>query len=346
MVPKRSYLAAYSSSVDHQSCLRLMEGWFDHVQQAGLHRGSSIDLDFHSVAANTQEEPLEKHYVPSRGHSQKGILIFVARDATERVLCYANAGVTKKDQETEVLRFAEFWKRRTGSFPEELVFDSRLTTYRQLDELNKMGIRFLTLRRRSRKMMGEIWSTPASAWNRITLRSLTRSFRTPKVLDQRITLGGYQGELRQVTVTDLGHEEPTVILTNNFKIECPSLVTRYAQRMIIENGISEAIQFFHIDSLSSMVGMKVDFDLQITLIASSLYRLMAKRIGREYEKVTAKKLFRNLLDVSGSVSIDKRQVTVLIDKRAHNPYLVASGLAKEPTPMPWFGGRQLVIAFA
>ena len=40
-----------------------------------------------------------------------------------------------------------------------------------------------------------------------------------------------------------------------------------------------------------MVGMKVDFDLQITLIGSSLYRLMAKRIGREYEKVTAKKSF-------------------------------------------------------
>jgi hypothetical protein len=94
-----------------------------------------------------------------------------------------------------------------------------------------------------------------------------------------------------------------------------------------------------------MVGMKVDFDLQITLIASSLYRLMAGRIGREYEKVTAKKLFRNLLDVSASVSIDERQVTVLIDKRAHNPYLAASGLAKESTPMPWFGGRQLVITF-
>jgi hypothetical protein len=62
--------------------------------------------------------------------------------------------------------------------------------------------------------------------------------------------------------------------------------------------------------------------------------------------VTAKKLFRNLLDVSASVSIDDRKVTVIIDKRAHNPYLLASGLAKEPTPMPWFGGRQFLISFA
>ncbi len=346
VVPKRSYLAAYSSRVDHRMNMRLMQAWFDEVGGAGLERGSSIDLDFHSVAANTQGEPLEKHYVPSRGHSQKGILVFVARDATERVLCYANAGVNKAEQASEILRFVEFWDRQTGSPPAELVFDSRLTTHHYLNELNRRGIHFLTLRRRSKKMLGAIWSKPQSAWTRITLRSLTRSYRTPKVLDERIMLPGYEGELRQVTVIDLGHEDPTIIITNNFTISCPALLTRYAQRMLIENGISEAIQFFHLDALSSMVGMKVDFDLQITLMASSLYRLLAKRIGREYERATAKRMFRNLLDVSATVKVDEKQVTVLIDKRAHNPYLVASGLAEEPTPMPWFGGKRLRIAFS
>ena len=204
----------------------------------------------------------------------------------------------------------------------------------------------MTLRRRSKKMLGEIWSHPASAWRRITLRSLTRTFRTPKVLDERISLKEYGGELRQVTVTDLGHEEPTILLTNNFKISCPNLVTRYAQRMLIENGISEAIQFFHIDALSSMVGLKVDFDLQITLMASSLYRLMADRIGREYKRVQAKKIFRNLLDVSATVVLEEQHVVVKLDKRAHNPYLVASGLGQSPTPMPWFGGKSLVIEFS
>ena len=346
VVPKRSYLAAYSSRVDHRMNMGLMEAWFEEVRRAGLEHGSSIDLDFHSVAANTQEEPLEKHYVPSRGHSQKGILVFVARDATARVLCYANAGVNKAEQPSEILRFVEFWDRQTGSPPAELVFDSRLTTHRHLSELTGRGIHFLTLRRRSKKMLGAIWSKPSSAWTRITLRSLTRSYRTPKVLDERITLPEYDGELRQVTVIDLGHEDPTIILTNNFTISCSALVTRYAQRMLIENGISEAIQFFHLDALSSMVGMKVDFDLQITLMASSLYRLLAKRIGREYEKATAKRMFRNLLDVPARVNVDERQVTVVIDKRAHNPYLVASSLADEPTPMPWLGGKRLRIVFS
>ena len=204
----------------------------------------------------------------------------------------------------------------------------------------------MTLRRRSKKMLGEIWSRPASAWRRITLPSLTRTFRTPKVLDERIQLKDYAGALRQVTVIELGHEEPTVLLTNHLQLSCAALVTRYAQRMLIENGISEAIQFFHLDALSSMVGLKVDFDLQITLMASSLYRLMAARIGREYERAQAKKIFRNLLDVSATVTVEKQEIVVKLDKRAHNPYLVASGLTKESTPMPWLEEKKLVIAFA
>ena len=144
---------------------------------------------------------------------------------------------------------------------------------------------------------------------------------------------------------ELGHEEPTVLLTNHLRRAPSTLITRYAQRMLIENGISEAIQFFHLDALSSMVGLKVDFDLQITLMASSLYRLMAEKIGREYQRAQAKKIFRNLLDVSARVQIQEQQVTVHLDKRAHNPYLVASGLGDDPTPMPWFGGKTLVLRF-
>jgi hypothetical protein len=346
VVPKRSYLAAYSSGIARRATERLMAAWFEAVSRLGLARGPSIDLDFHTVPANTQEEPLEKHYVSSRSRSQKGILVFLARDATERVLCYAKAGITNAKRPDEILRFVEFWQRHTGHPPEELVFDSQLTTYAQLNRLTQQGIRFMTLRRRSKKMLGDIWSRPASAWQRITLRSLTRTFRTPKVLDERIHLKGYEGPLRQVTVIDLGHEDPTILLTNHLTLGCAGLVTRYAQRMLIENGISEAIQFFHLDALSSMVGLKVDFDLQLTLMASSLYRLLAAKIGHEYERAQAKKIFRNLLDLSATVRIEDQAVIVTFDKRAHNPYLVASGLADQPTPMPWFGGRLLRIRFA
>jgi hypothetical protein len=346
VVPKRSYLAAYSSRVDDRANLRLLDAWSDEAHQAGLPRGSSFDLDFHTAPANAGQEPLEKHYVSSRSRRQKGILVFLARDAQQRVLCYGNAGVGKDEQADEVLRFVDFWERHTGKVPAELVFDSQLTTYANLNRLNKRGVRFLTLRRRSRQMLARIYSRPASAWQRISLPGLTRTFRTPKVLDERVGLGDYEGQVRQVRVIELGHEEPTVLLSNDEKVSCPALVTRYAQRMLIENGIADAIGFFHLDALSSMVGLKVDFDLQITLMASTLYRLMAGRIGREYANSQAKTLFRQLLDLGATVEVGQAFVTVRLDKRAHNPYLVASGLADQPTPMPWFGGKQLHLRFS
>jgi hypothetical protein len=234
VVPKRSYLAAYSSRIDHKASLRFMELWLEQVEQAGLPHGASFDLDFHSVPANSTEEPLEKHYVSSRSRSQKGILVFLARDAEQRVLRYANAGVTKDEQAGEILQFVRFWKQHTGKLPAELVFDSQLTTYARLSELNRQGIRFITLRRRSHQMLQQIYSQPDSAWRRITLPALTRIYRTPKVLEERLTLPGYEGELRQVTVMELGHEDPTVLLTNRFKLGAVELVTRYAQRMLMK----------------------------------------------------------------------------------------------------------------
>jgi hypothetical protein len=346
VVPKRSYLAAYSSRVDHRANLRLMDAWFEQMEGVGLAHGNSLDLDFHTVPANTATEPLEKHYVSSRSRRQQGILVFLARDAEQRVFRYANAGIPKAEQSDEILRFIEFWKRHTGQLPEELIFDSQLTTHENLSKLNRQDIGFITLRRRSRKMLGEIYSRPATDWQRITLESLTRIYRTPRVLDKMVVLPGYDGLLRQLTVIDLGHEEPTVLVTNQLKPTPAALITRYAQRMLIENNISESIQFFHLDALSSMVGLKVDFDLQLTLMANSLYQLMARRIGREYARAQPKTIFRNLLDVSARVDVETSRVVVTIDKRAHNPYLVASGLTDKPTPMPWFGDKQLRVYFA
>jgi hypothetical protein len=346
-IPKRSYLAAYSSRIGRKANLRFMEAWFQHVQGIGMDRGNSLDLDFHTVAANSEKEPLDKHYVSRRSRSQKGVLVFLARDADERVLCYSNAAIPKSERADEILRFVDFWKQQTGHVPEELVFDSQLTTYYNLAKLHAHGIRFLTLRRRSRKMLAEIYGRPPSAWRRITLKSLTRSYRTPRVLDEQISLKDYgEAKIRQLSIIDLGHEEPTLLLTNDFRSSPARLITRYAQRMLIENGIAEAIHFFHIDALSSMVTLKVDFDLQLTLMGSSLYRLLAQRLAEPYRRATAKTIYNSLLDVGGIVEIQDRSITVTLDKRAHNPFLVDSGLADEPVSMPWLRGRSLEIRFA
>ena len=172
------------------------------------------------------------------------------------------------------MRFVEFWRERTGKLPEELIFDSRLTTYGHLNRLNQMGIDFITLRRRSAKMLQKIYQEPVSAWRRIELQGVSRIYKTPRILDRQIQLRGYQGALREIIIDDLGHEEPTFLITNQLRRTPAKLIERYAQRMIIENRIADGIDFFHMDALSSVVAMKVNCDLQLTLMASSLYRLL------------------------------------------------------------------------
>jgi hypothetical protein len=347
VIPKRSYLAAYSSRIGERGIRRFMETWFQQVQQIGLSRSGSLDLDFHTVPANSDKEPLQKHYVSKRSRSQKGVLVFLARDAEQRVMCYSNAHVPKSEKADEILHFVEFWKTQTGQVPLELVFDSQLTTYANLRKLDNLDIRFLTLRRRTRTLLAELYARASSAWRRVNLRSLTRTYRNPRVFDEKVKIRDYGDKpIRQLSIIDLGHEDPTILLTNDMRATPATLITRYALRMLIENGIAEAIHFFHIDSLSSMVGLKVDFDLQLTLAASSLYRLFARHLPENYHNATAKMLFDSLLDVGGKVQIKEHQVILTLDKRAHNPYLVDSGLADQPTLMPWLGGKELVIQFA
>jgi hypothetical protein len=345
VVPKRSFLTEYSCRIEPTCYPILMRDWFDTVSRLGLKWGTSFDLDFHTIPFHGDDALVEKHYVSKRSRRQKGMLAFLAQDADTRVFCYANGELRKHEQNDEILRFVEFWKQRTGHLPEELIFDSKLTTYANLNKLNRMGIQFITLRRRSQKLLTAIAQTPASAWRRIELESPSRAYKTPRVLDQQITLNDYDGPLRQLTVADLGHEEPTLLLTNQRTRSVIHLIDRYAQRMLIENNIEDGIDFFHMDALSSAVAMKINCDLQLTLMASSLYRLLAVRIGNGYEVVKSRHLFRDFIDASAEISITEREIVVQFQKRAHNPLLLAAGFDKTDEVVPWLGQKRLRLVF-
>ena len=345
VVPKRSLLTEYSCRVAPACYPALMRHWFDTVSRLGLEWGTSFDLDFHTIPFHGDDALVEKHYVSKRSRRQKGMLAFLAQDADTRVFCYANGELRKGEQNDEVLRFVEFWKQRTGRWPEELIFDSKLTTYANLNKLNRMGIQFITLRRRTPQLLAAIARAPASAWRRIELESPSRAYRTPRVLDERIALNDYEGPLRQLTVTDLGHEEPTLLLTNQLRRSPTHLVGRYAQRMLIENNIEDGIDFFHMDALSSAVALKINCDLQLTLMASSLYRLLAVRIGHGYESAKSRHLFRDLIDASAEVAITEGEIVVRYQKRAHNPLLVAAGFARTDDVVPWLGRKRLRLVF-
>jgi hypothetical protein len=345
VIPKRSFLTEYSCRVEPACYPKLMRDWFDTVSRLGLRWGTSFDLDFHTIPFHGEDALVEKHYVSKRSRRQKGMLAFLAQDADTRVFCYANGELRKGQQNDEILRFVDFWKQRTGRLPEELIFDSKLTTYANLSELNRRGIDFITLRRRSQKLLDEVARTPTSAWRRVELEGVSRAYKTPRVLDRRITLHDYDGPLRQLTITELGHEQPTLLLTNQLTRSASHLIGRYAQRMLIENNIEDGIDFFHMDALSSAVAMKVNCDLQLTLMASSLYRLLAVRIGNGYESAKSRHLFRDFIDASAGVTITEGEVVVKFQRRAHNPLLVAAGFDRTDSVVPWLGAKRLRLAF-
>ena len=345
VVPKRSFLTEYSCRIDPGCYPKLMQRWFEAVSRLGLSRGRSFDLDFHTIPFHGEDALIEKHYVSKRSRRQKGILAFLGQDAETRVFCYANGQLRKDQQNDEILRFVEFWRQRTGRRPEELIFDSKLTTYSNLHKLNAMGIAFITLRRRSSKLLQEIATTPTSAWRRIELEGVGRLYKTPRILDREIALPGYHGPIRQLSILDLGHEEPTLLLTNQRRRAATHLIGRYAQRMLIENQIADGIDFFHMDALSSAVAMKVNCDLQLTLMASSLYRMLATRIGHGYETAKSRHLFRDFIDATATITLAEKDIVVAFAKRAHNPLLLAAGLDKTDVAIPWLGGKRLRLAF-
>jgi hypothetical protein len=345
VTPKRSFLTEYSCRIDPRCYPRLMRFWFDGASGLGLQRGVSFDVDFHTIPSHGDDALLEKHYVSRRSRRQKGMLAFLAQDADQRVFCYANAEIRKAEQNDEIMRFVAFWKARTGHLPEELVFDSKLTTYANLQKLDRMGIRFITLRRRSRKLLDQLASASPSAWRRVELDGVSREYRTPRILDQTIEINGYDPPIRQIAITDLGHEEPTLLLTNQMRRTPKTLVERYAQRMLIENGIADGVDFFHMDALSSAVAMKVNCDLQLTLMGSSLYRLLGARIGNGYASAKSRHIFRDFVEAMAHVRITDDAVIVRFGKRAHTPMLLEAGFAKTDVAVPWWGGRRLKLEF-
>jgi hypothetical protein len=338
VIPKKSYMCEYSSRVEHERTLSLLAAWHRAVTDEHLFDASSFNLDFHSVPYYGSDPQVQRHFVSARSRAQPSVLAFLAQDASGRAFCYSNADLRKGEEAQEIFRFIEFWKRQHGELPRHLVFDSRLTTYAHLARLDQMGIPFITLRRRSAALLQEVTDLPASAWRRVTLDVPARKFKNPRVFEQSISLAG--AALRQLFVVDLGHEQPTILLTNDPHASHAKLLTRYAQRMLIENALSDAVRFFHMDALSSVVGMKVDFDMALLVVASGLYRLLARRM-RGYADAQARHIFRDLIDTPADVSVTDSEVRVHFHRRAHLPIVLASGLLNTPVAIPWWNGYSL-----
>jgi hypothetical protein len=323
---------------------KLLSGWVSALAPLLFPQAKGFALDFHPIPFRGDPTGLEQHYLPKRGKADKAVLSFFAQEQESRVLCYANANLTRRDQAGETMRFVEFWYAITGSDPEWLYFDSKVTRYEELSKLNQRGIRFITIRRRGAAILRRLQSLPASQWHHAVIDTAHRRHQRIRYVDETVKLPVYDGELRQVAVTGLGREQPTLFLSNNVKESARSLIVRYAGRNRVEDTLGSSVNFFHLDCLASEVRLNVDLDATLTVLANGCYRWLAKQL-RGFETAAPKQLFRKFVETSGSIEIERDRIVVRFDKRSHNPILREAALDQSNQKIPWLQNLPVVFQY-
>jgi transposase len=343
VLPKTTYATDYSYKTERAMTERLIAAVIAKTPLGDP--PLSFNLDFHAIPFRGADPDLENHWAPMRNRALPSVMAFVAQAAGRRVLCYATANLLREEADTMVPKFADYWKEQTGHYPARLLFDSRATSYAGLSQLTERKVGFITIRRRGSGMLARVEGLPADRWQHCQITQSKGKRREVQYVDECVRLDGYEGTVRQLIVTGLGHESPTFFLTNDQPQPqtAREVIQTYASRNHVENHLGEQITFFHLDCLCSDVRLNVDFDLTLTVLADLLYRNLAERL-KGFARAGPARLFRKFVDTPGFIEITESEVVVRLGKRAHNPLLKEAGLTKPTPPVPWLTGRSVRLA--
>jgi hypothetical protein len=346
VLPKTTYATDYSYRTQREMNQRLVDALVARLAHGRGGRGQDFYLDFHAIPHRGEETELDQHWVPMRNKAKPSVMAFVAQESQRRIVCYATANVVREEADTMAVRFVDHWKETSGHFPARVILDSRATVYSGLSQLNQRGVGFITVRRRGAAMLRGVAEQPAGSWQRCQVIQAGSRRRKVQYIDQTVRLREYEGEVRQLVVTGLGHEKPTFLLTNDLPEALPArqVITDYAGRNRVEHNLGEKITFFHMDCLASEVRLNVDFDLTLTVCAHLLYQCFARRL-KGFETATPSTLYRKFINTPGRVEIAEGWLNVIFEKRSHNPILVEAGFESPMPPIRWCGGLQLRMIF-
>lgn len=345
VLPKKSFATEYSYRTARPLQQALLAGWVSALGRLLFPEGRTFSLDFHPIPYRGDPAGLENHHIPLAGKASPSVLAFFALEQESRVLCYANANLTRAEQAGEVMAFVEYWHALAGADPQWLYFDSKVTSYPELSRLNERGIRFATIRRRGAAVVRRLRGLPASAWTRAVIDTPKRFHQDIRYIDETVRLRGHAGAARQVAIDGLGNERPTLLLSNDTVETARNLVIRYAGRNRVEDGLGSAVNFFHLDCLSSEVRLNVDVDCALTVLANGCYRWLGSRL-KGWEKSRPEDLYRRFVETAGLVEVQADRVVVRLDRRSHNPVIREAALDRDSAPIPWLGNRSVQFAFA
>lgn len=342
VLPKCTAMSTYSYSIDSTHLLRLQKAFVSQAIKLGLYDKKVINLDFHTVPHFGEASVLQKHWAGARNKVMKGALTLFAQDAASRLILYTAADIKKQEADDQVLDFLSFWKKMQRGTTSTFVFDSKFTSYPNLSALNHQGVKFITLRRRGKKLIENI--NRLGPWQRIHIPHAKRKYPNPLVHESVVEMKNYKGQLRQVIVRGNGREKPAFLISNDFDTPLEMLVSNYSRRWRVENVIAEAVKFFNLNMLSSPILIKVHFDIVMTMIADMLYSMLSKKL-RGFEECDAPKVYRDFVRGKGNITVTGKDLTVTYPKRAHNPILRSVPWHRMPVSLSWLDGANLKLVF-
>lgn len=344
VLPKTTYATDYSYRTERGMNEQFVDSLVEHMSLP--EPPLSFNLDFHAIPFRGEKGALENHWVPKRHRGEPAVMAFVAQESQRRVMCYATANLLREECDAMVVRFVDHWKKRTGHYPARLLFDSRATTYAQLNELNQRHVGFITIRRRGTAMVQRMRTLPASQWQHCQITQAKGKRRSARFFEETVSLDGYDGPVRQIVFDGLGHDSPTFLLTNDLPEPLTSrgVIETYASRNHIEHSLGEKITFFHLDCLSSEVRLNVDFDLTLTVAAAMLYQRLASRL-KGFAESTPQTIFRKFVNTPGRIEVTSKEIVVHFEKRAHNPILKEALFDQPTAPVPWLKRKRVRLEF-
>jgi len=344
VLPKSTYMTTYSCRTSQAMLFKFQSEivtQFSHVYPT-FYQADYINLDFHSIPHFGTESEMEKVWCGARGKAMKGANTLFAQDGKSNSILYTHADILRKDEAHTIQQFISYWKKIRSKVTETLVFDCKLTTYAVLDEISQDDIKFITLRKRNKKLLTDTLRIPKADWSKIKLDIPKRRHKNCAVYDTTTTLPKCKTKFRQIIIKDHGRAEPTFIITNDYDLPLKEVLIVYAKRWHIENKIAEMVAFFNLNALSSSLMIRIHFDLLWTMIADTIYHRFAQDLPR-FERNRANTLFRKFVDMPGKIEFDGEKIVVKIRKRACTPILLGVVPLKNSIPIPWLNNAELSI---
>jgi len=342
VLPKCTAMSTYSYALDAIHLHQLQKAFVRQSNHIGLYDKNIINLDFHTIPHFGDASVLQEHWAGARNKRMKGALTLMGQDAFSKLILYTAADIQRSEADDQILEFLSFWeKAQPGGVP-MLIFDSKFTTYANLSRLNTLGVKFITLRRRGKNLIEALDSV--GPWNRIHIPHAKRKYQNPQVYESMVELTGYNGSLRQIVMRGNGHSRPAFLISNHMDAPVERIVGDYARRWRVENVISEAVKFFNLNALSSPILTKVHFDVIMTMVADTLYSMLAGKL-RGFEHCDAARLYRHFVKGKGQVNLSGNRLVVTFPRRAHNPILRNVPWHRLPTKVSWLGDANLELKF-